>query len=91
MLDRVNAHMTRFIVVVGPSCDPAEEKLTNTRNSALVHYTNVYSLLQFVSSHCEKEREYESWVDRIKISLRIRRRQYLTWRDKFEGSTPKQI
>ena len=39
------------------------EKLTNTGNSVLVHYTKVYySLLQFVSSCREKEREYESWV-----------------------------
>ena len=37
----------------------------NTGNSVLVHYIKVYSLLQFVSSHREKEREYERWADRV--------------------------
>ena len=42
----------------------------NTGNSALVYYTKVYSLLQFVSSHWKKEREYESWVHYVSWTKR---------------------
>ena len=38
----------------------------NTGNSVLVHYTKVYSLLQFISCCWEKKREFVSWVNHIR-------------------------
>ena len=41
-----------------------------SKNFASVNYSNVYLLLEFLSSHREKEKEYESWVNSISWAKR---------------------
>ena len=60
------------------------KKLMNTRNSVLVHNTKVYSLLQFVSCHQEKESEYESWVDCVSMA----KRNNMSWGERKSRHRP---
>ena len=68
VLKGVNGRIVMSIVAVGPCCDPSVRNVNE--HIKLCLSSSHKNSLQFVSKNWEKEREYESCVDRVSWAKR---------------------